>query len=310
MKPLLELVPDAKYPLRLVEADLSKADSWAKAVNRCKYVLHVASPFIVNVTDEAAIIRTAVEGTVNVLQASADAGTVKRVVVTSSVAAVSCGLIGNPNNPPDYVYTEKDWSPEAACAPYEKSKLKAEQAAWDFVKKLDDTKRFELAVVNPAYVQGPLLSASSGEGSKEFCNRLLNKKMPALPDLSFPIVDVRDVAAAHIAAMEKSEAAGNRHVLTNRTVHITVFAKIIREEFQPQGYTIPSEEIPKSVEIPELKPMLGKVIQYNNERMVKVLGIQPRPIEDSLIDTCYSLIDLGLAEKTSEYLGHPSTRSK
>ena len=310
MKPLLDLVPDAKYPLRLVEADLSKADSWAKAVNRCTYVLHVASPFIVNVTDEAAIIRTAVEGTINVLQASADAGTIKRVVVTSSVAAVSCGLLGSPDNPPDYIYTEKDWSPEAACAPYEKSKLKAEQAAWDFVKKLDDGKRFELAVVNPAYVQGPLLSASSGEGSKEFCDRLLNKKMPALPDLSFPIVDVRDVAAAHIAAMEKSEAAGNRHILFNRTAHITEFAKILRDEFQPQGYTIPSEELPKSIEIPELAPMLGKVVHYKNERMVKVLGIQPRSIEDSLIDTCYSLIDLGLAEKTSEYLGHPSTRSK
>ena len=310
MKALLDLVPDAKYPLRLVEADLSKADSWAKAVNRCTYVLHIASPFTINVTDEAAIIRTAVEGTINVLQASADAGTIKRVVVTSSAAAVSCGLLGNPDNPPDYIYTEKDWSPEAACAPYEKSKLKAEQAAWDFVKKLDEGKRFELAVVNPTYVQGSLLSASSGEGSKEFCDRLLTKKMPALPDLSLPIVDVRDVAAAHIAAMEKSEAAGNRHILTNRTVHITEFAKILRDEFQPQGYTIPSEELPKSIEIPELAPMLGKVVHYKNERMVKVLGIQPRPIEDSLIDTCYSLIDFGLAEKTSEYLGHPSTRSK
>ena len=310
VKPLLELAPDAKYPLKLVEADLSKADSWAKAVNRCTYVYHVASPFIINVTDEAAIIHTAVEGTTNVLQACADAGTIKRVVVTSSVAAVSCGLIGNPEKPLNYIYTEKDWSPEAACAPYEKSKLKAEQAAWDFIKKLDAKKRFELAVVNPAYVQGPLLSASSGEGSKEFCDRLLNNKMPALPDISFPVVDVRDVAAAHIAAMEKSEAAGNRHILTNRTLHIREFAKNIQEEFQPQGYTVPSQELPKSVEIPELQSMLGKSVQYNNERMVKVLGIQPRPVEDSIVDTCYSLIDFGIAEKTPGYLGHPSTRSK
>ena len=129
MKPLRELVPDAKYPLRLVEADLSKADSWAKAVSRCMYVFHVASPFLLNISDEAAIIRTAVEGTTNVLQACANAGTVKRVVVTSSIAAVSCGAIGDPEKPADYVYTEKDWSPEAACEPYEKSKLKAEQAA-------------------------------------------------------------------------------------------------------------------------------------------------------------------------------------
>ena len=234
MKALLDLVPDAKYPLRLVEADLSKADSWAKAVNRCTYVLHIASPFTINVTDEAAIIRTAVEGTINVLQASADAGTIKRVVVTSSAAAVSCGLLGNPDNPPDYIYTEKDWSPEAGCAPYEKSKLKAEQAAWDFVKKLDDGKRFELAVVNPAYVQGPLLSAKSGEGSKEACERLLGGKMPAIPDTSFVVIDVRDVAAAHLAAMERSEAAGNRYILANKLLHFREFADIIRNEFGPQ----------------------------------------------------------------------------
>ena len=309
VKPLLELVPNSKYPLRLVEADLSKPESWTKAVNRCAYVLHIASPLPLSAVDEDAILRTAVEGTTSVLKACAGAGTIKRVVVTSSVASVSCGLDGNPGNPPDYIYSENDWSTETACAPYEKSKLKAEQAAWDFVKKLDDSKRFELVVVNPAYVQGPLVGASSGEASKEFCDRLLNNKMPLLPDLYFPVVDVRDVAAAHIAAMEKRGAAGNRHILNNCTLHITEYAKIIRDEFEPQGYTVPSEELPKSVEVPELQRMLGKRMQYNNERMVKVLGIQPRPVEDSIIDTCYSLIELGLAQKTPGYLGHPSTRS-
>ena len=305
VKPLLELVPNAKYPLRLVEADLSKPESWAEAVKRCTYVLHVASPLLLNITDEDAIIRTAVEGTTNVLQACADAGTVKRVVVTSSVVAVSCGLAGNPGNPPDYIYSEKDWSPEAACAPYDKSKLKAEQAAWEFVKNLDEKKRFELAIVHPAYVQGPLLSASSGEVSKEFCERLLNNKMPALPDLNFPVVDVRDVAAAHIAAMEKSEAVGNRHILSNCILHVTEIAKVINDEFQSQGYTIPTQVLPKSVDIPDMKRMLGKRVLYNNERMVKVLGIQPRAVKESIIDTCYSLIELGLAEKTPGYRGHP-----
>ena len=317
MKPLRELVPDAKYPLRLVEADLSKADSWAKAVNRCTYVFHVASPFILNVSDEAAIIRTAVEGTTNVLQACADAGTVKRVVVTSSVAAISCGQNGDPEKPVDYVYTEKDWSPEAHCDPYEKSKLKAEQAAWDFVKNLDESKRFELAVVNPAYIQGPLLSAHSGEGSKEVCERILGGKIPALPDTSFPVVDVRDVAAAHIAAMEKSEAAGNRYLLSNKLFHMREFADIIRNEFGPQGYKIASKNMPKPLVwvgklfIPSLKGVyrsLGKTVQYNNEQMVNTLGIQPRPVEESLIDLCYSLVDLGIVKKTRGYLGHPSTR--
>ena len=314
---MLELVPDAKYPLRLVEADLSKADSWPKAVSRCTYIYHVASPFIFNVADEATIIRTAVEGTTNVLQACADAGTVKRVVVTSSIAAISSGFVGDPEKPADYVYTEKDWSVEDVCGPYEKSKLKAERAAWDFVKNLDESKRFELVVVNPAYVQGPLLSASSGEGSKEVCERIVGGKIPAIPDSSFSIVDVRDVAAAHIAAMEKSEAAGNRYILSNKLLHFREFAEIIRNEFGPQGYKITSMNMPKAIVwvgkifIPSLRNLyrsLGKRLQYSNERMVSDLGIQPRPVEESLIDLCYSLIDLGLVKKTRGYLGHPSTR--
>ena len=280
-------------------------------------MFHVASPFPAGATDEAVIVRTAVEGTTNVLQACSDAGTVKRVVVTSSVAAVSSGTGGNPGNPPDYVYTEKDWSVESACGPYVKSKLKAEQAAWDFVKKLEDDKRFELTVVNPAYVQGPLLSASSGEGSKEFCQRLLNGKFPAIPDVSSPIVDVRDVAAAHIAAMERSEAAGNRYILSNRTLHFKEIAQIVANEFQPQGYKIPTKNLPKVVlwvgkffdsTIKQIYPLLGKSAQLSNERMVNELGVTPRPVEESIIETCYSLIDMGLARKTSGYLGHPSKR--
>ena len=308
---------DPKYPLRLVEADLSKPESWKKALHRCTYVFHVASPFPAGATNEAVIVRTAVEGTINVLQACADAGTIKRVVVTSSIAAVSSGTGGSPGNPPDYVYTEKDWSVESACDAYVKSKLKAEQAAWEFVKKLEDDKRFELTVVNPAYVQGPLLSASSGEGSKDFCQRLLNGKLPVLPDVTSPIVDVRDVAVAHIAAMEKSEAAGNRYILSNRTLHLREMAQIIGDEFQPQGYKIPSKNAPKALlwvgkffdsRIKQIYPLVGKTAQLSNERMVNELGVSPRPVEESIIDTCYSLIDMGLAKKTPGYLGHPSKR--
>ena len=317
MKPLLELVPDAKYPIRLVEADLSKAETWAKAVKRCTYVFHVASPFPAGAANEAVIVKTAVEGTTTVLQACAEAGTVKRVVVTSSVAAVSAGSVGDPEKAGDYVYTEKDWSVEAVCTPYIKSKLKAEQAAWEFVKNLDESKRFELSVVNPGYVQGPLLSANSGEGSKEFCQRILNGKLPAIPDISIAIIDVRDVAAAHIAAMEKSEAAGNRYILSCRTVNFREYSTIIGNEFRPQGYKIVSRNLPKAVMwvgkffdsgLKQMYSSLGKNVQVSNERMVNELGIQPRPVEESIIDTCYSLVELGLAKRTPGYLGHPSKR--
>ena len=139
MKPLLELVPDAKYPLRLVEADLCKPETWPNAVRRCTYVLHVASSVVLVATDEATIVRTAVQGVTNVLQACAEAGDVKCVVMTGSVVAMSSGTRGNPANPLDYVYTEKDWAVEEISTGYAKSKLKAEQAAWDFVKQLDES---------------------------------------------------------------------------------------------------------------------------------------------------------------------------
>ena len=216
------LVPNAKYPLRLVQADLVNADSWKKAAKTCSYVFHLASPFppsTARVTDDN-IVPLAVEGTTNVLQVCADAGTVKRVILTSSVGAISCGTIGSPDKPPDHVYTEADWSPESGCSPYEKSKLKAEQAAWEFVKGLEEDKRFELVVMNPGYVQGPLLSLASGEASMSLCQSILGSKFPGLPDLSFPLVDVRDVVTAHIAGMERPETAGNRYALVTDTLHI------------------------------------------------------------------------------------------
>ena len=131
------------------------------------------------------------------------------------------------------------------------------------------------------------------------------------------MIDVRDVAAAHIAAMEKSNTSGKRYLLSNRIVHLKEYSQIIGNEFRPQGYKITSKDLPKAVvwvgkffsaAMKELYNSLGKNIHYSNERMVSELGIQPRPMEESIIDTCYSLIDHGIAKKTPGYLGHPSNR--
>lgn len=319
IQPLLDLVPDSRYPLRLIEADLQKPESWAKAIKSCSYVFHLASPFpdkSKRQPTEEEIIRPAVDGTLNVLKACAEAGTVKRVLLTSSIAAISCGMSGSPDKPRDHVYSESDWSDEAGCELYERSKLLAERAAWDFVKTLEEDKQFELVVLNPGYVQGPLRSASSGEGSKVLCVGLLGK-FPVLVDMNFPIVDVRDVVAAHIAAFEKSEAAGNRYALVNKTLSMKEVAQFITEEFKPQGYSVPSMSVPKFVAWvgklfdPALKstyPVIGKVVHFNNEKMVRELGVTPRPLRDTIVDTCYSLIELGVVRKTQRYLGPPSTR--
>ena len=313
IQPLQRLVPDAKYPLTLVEADLEQADGWAEAVKGCPYVLHVASPFPSKIPrDENTVIQPAVNGTLNVLRACAEAGCVRRVVLTSSIAAVSSGMNGNGN--PEQVYSEKDWSAEESCPPYEKSKLRAEKAAWNFVNGLEESKRFEFAVVNPGAVIGPLLTTTGGDTSIQSIMQLFTKST-GIPHVNWPTVDVRDVAAAHIAAMEKAEAVGNRCVLVGECIWYMDMANIVFREFFPLGYKTCTMGLPDFAMwfarlfndgAKWLYPALGKHLQYNTERMREVLGIRPRPVKETIIDMCYSLIELGLVKKTPQYIQHQS----
>ena len=314
VRPLRELVASPAIPLELVEADLLKEETWSSAVEGCQYVLHVASPFVIeSPRDEMELIRPAVEGTRNVLKACADAG-VKRVVLTSSVAAISAGTDGIRGHG-DEPYTEDDWTPEGEGNAYYKSKTLAERAAWDLLKELPEEKRFELAVINPSYVQGPLLSKASGEASAAVVKNLLTAAFPGVPELNFALVDVRDVAAAHIAAMETPEAAGHRHILVAGNMWMREMAVILKEEFEGQGYRIKTGRLPKFVlwiagifdsTARSAARSVGKVLTYNTDRMQSVLGINPIPLEQTLIDMGYSLIEYGLVQRKPGYRGTPS----
>ena len=185
------------------------------------------------------------------------------------------------------------------------------------MKKLDEDKRFELVAVNPGYVQGPFLSRASGQASKGFFTYFLNGKMPAVPDVSLAMVDVRDVVAAHIAALKKPEAVGNRYVLVADTVNMREAARMISNEFKPQGYKISTMNLPKigmwvakffSDEAKDLYGVWGKNLKYSKEKMVGELQVTPRSIKETIIDTCYSLVHLGEVKKTPGYLGHPDHR--
>lgn len=316
VRPLRELAPSPAIPLELVEADLLKEETWPSAVEGCQYVLHVASPFVVNSPrDEMELIRPAVEGTRNVLKACAEAG-VKRVVLTSSVAAVSVGPEGIRGHG-DEPYTEDDWSPEGEGSAYYKSKTLAERAAWDLLKELPEEKRFELAVINPTYVQGPLLSKASGEASASLVQTILGGQLPGVPELNFSLVDVRDVAAAHIAAMETPEAAGHRHILVAGNLWMREIALILQQEFQSQGYRIKTGRLPKflmwiagifDATARSSVKNIGKVVTYRTDRMRSVLGINPIPMEQTLIEMAHSLIQYGLVQRKPGYSGAPSER--
>ncbi|XP_059142629.1 uncharacterized protein LOC131930234 isoform X2 [Physella acuta] len=310
VKHLHELCPSAEHKLELVEADLLDADSWTPAVQGCTYVQHVASPFpSAPPKRDDDLIRPAVDGTLNVLRAALASGTVQRVVLTSSVVAVASA--GGNVTP----YTESDWADEKSphTGAYNKSKILAERAAWDFVKTVPERK-FELAVVNPVLVVGPALHGNPGT-SIEIIKRLMEHKIPRCPKFTFAVVDVRDVAKAHVVCMTSQEAAGKRHILSTANLWLSDIAKILDSEFCQHGYNIPTGELPNFVTnlasffdkgLHSAKVFASKVILLDNSRMTKVLNISPRDVRTTFIDMGNSMIDHGLVKRSDKYKGRPS----
>jgi nucleoside-diphosphate-sugar epimerase len=285
--------------LELVEADLSADRGWREAVAGCTYVQHVASPFPPEVPkDENELIGPAVGGATRVLEACAASGTVKRVVMTSSVAAVAFGH----DDAGDRVRTEADWSNPDKCDPYPKSKTLAERAAWDLVNGLPSTQRFELAVINPGFVLGPVLNNDQGT-SGELIRKLMVRDMPACPEIGFAPVDVRDVALAHRLAMERPEAAGNRYICAGDHIWVQDIAKILAAEFNPRGYRVPTGRLPywlmwiiacfdKAVNL--ALTFVGRKELVSSAKAQRELGWRMRPVRESIIDTARTMIEQGI----------------
>ena len=241
VKPLYELCPESNDRLELVECDLLDEQCWPAAVKDCTYVLHTASPVpLVSPAHEDEVIKPA-EGTLNVLNASQQSGTVKRVVLTSSVAAIAFNF-----NPENKIFNEDDWTDTShpTAGAYIKSKTLAERAAWNFINNTDEERKIELTVINPSLVLGPILCGSDST-SMEIIKQLLNRKMLLLPNFGFGICDVRDVARAHIMAMTLSEATGRRYIVDSDFRWLRDIAHIMDKEFRPQGYKILKTKAPK-----------------------------------------------------------------
>lgn len=277
--------------LEICQADLTSDDGWQEAVSGCEFVLHVASPFPAGAPkDEDDLIVPAVQGTLRVLEASAAAG-IKRVVLTSSIAAVSGGHNGH-----IAPFTEQDWSDtKEAIGAYPKSKTLAEQAAWKFVESHD----LELAVINPGYILGPVLNNSSTT-SNELHQRLMRREIPGIAHMQFNIVDVRDVAQAHLSAMTTPDANGKRFVSVAESIWLEDLAQILADHFTPLGYKIPTRRLPTILlkiaalfdeTIKSTIGSLGKEYQYDTQQAQNILGWQPRPVRETLIEMGESLIE-------------------
>ncbi|KFM58624.1 putative uncharacterized oxidoreductase, partial [Stegodyphus mimosarum] len=308
IKPLLSLCPDARYPLELVEADLTKDAGWDNAAKGCSFAIHVASPFPnAPPKSEDELMIPAVEGTRRILRACANAGTVKRVVLTSSISAIH----GESTNEEGRVYNEEDWSDvnSPAMDAYAKSKTLAERTAWDFIRELPARKKMELAVVNPSLVMGPSISGVVCT-SLELIKRLMDGTMPLIPRLYIAICDVRDVALAHLRAMIVPEAANHRHIVTSAHLWLQDIAHILRNEFAPQGYFIPTWPAPymclyiyscidSSTRL--ILPRIEQTYTFSSRRMKEVLKVEPHVAAETLIDTVHGMIQGGVIKKTKKY---------
>jgi nucleoside-diphosphate-sugar epimerase len=284
--------------LGFIAADLENDAGWAQAVAGCEYVLHVASPFPAGVPkNEDELIVPARAGALRVLRAGRDAG-VKRVVLTSSFAAIGYG-----HAPQSLPLNETNWTDPngEGVSAYAKSKTLAERAAWDFVA--NEGGGLELSVVNPVGVFGPVLGPDYST-SILLVQRLMDGGMPGCPQISFGVVDVRDVAHLHIRAMTYPAAKGERFLaVAGDFMSIRDIAKVLKRRMGAAAKRVPTRQLPNwlvrlaALRDPAVKlilPELGKGKNATNEKAKRMLGWAPRSNEESIVATAESLMRLGL----------------
>ena len=272
--------------LTFVEADLLSDKGWKDAMDGCTYVLHVASPFIIAAPkDENEIISPAVDGTLRVLSAAKAAG-IKRVVLTSSTVAIISGKLSGH-------YGTDSWSdPDADIGTYAKSKTLAERVAWEFA----DTNSIDLVVINPGGVLGPTLTGRVEGESLTFISDIINGKYPLVPDIIVLLIDVRDVAKLHVAAITAEGAVGKRFIAaSDEPLHFKEVTGILKDAGYKKAST---RQAPKFLlklmslfddQVKGLLPMVGERQTVANKETYEILGWEPTPIDQSLIETAESI---------------------
>ena len=265
--------------LNLYECDLMSDDGWEKAIDGCDYVLHIASPFINGLPDhEDDLIKPALTGTQRILELSATNPQIKKIIITSSFAAVGDTFNGQT------VFNESDWSDpnNNKISAYNKSKTLAEKSAWDF---MESNPSFKLTVINPVGVIGPMLSDDIGT-SNLFVKKILDGSTPGNPGLHIGFVDVRDVARAHVDSIKNEKSDNKRIILSKDEIWVSELSEILRN----LGYKAPKRNIPKWLisvlslfdkQLGGLIPMIGKVRNIESSIFSEVFDWELISIEES-----------------------------
>lgn len=284
--------------LEFVELDLEKDEGWDAAMQDVRYLQHTASPFVLQMPqDRMDLIRPAVAGTERALNAALKSD-IERIVLTSSMAAIAYGHDKSRTAP----FTANDWTnlDGRAVTAYTESKTRAERRAWEIMKQAG--READLATINPSAILGPLLDEDPGT-SATIVQRLMNGSVPGIPRIPFTIVDVRDVAAAHVAAMVASDAGGHRFPMGESAMLFSAIAEILREAFPAYAQKIPRRQLPDwAVRIyalfdRDVRSNLGEfgaLKRLDSSAAMRLIDRKFIPASDATIATGESLIKEGL----------------
>ena len=279
--------------LSIVYADLLKDEGWNEAVEGCRYVLHVASPFVLEEPDhEDVLIKPAVDGTLRVLNACKE-NRVEKVVLTSSFAAIGYG-----ND--EKIFDETDWTnTDSTIGAYAKSKTLAEKAAWSFVSELSDHEKFKLTVINPVAVIGPMLSDDIGTSNTIFV-QLLDGSIPACPRIHIGFVDVRDVAKAHIFSMTEEKTNGERIIVSDKEMFFAEMGRVLKDAGYDKSTT---REIPDFMlkimavfikKLSGMKRSVGRKVISDKSKAKELFDWEYITAEDSAVESAKQLESMGL----------------
>ena len=286
--------------LELVEADLGSDSGWEAAVQDCRYIQHIASPFPMEAPRQReALVPEARAGAMRVIEHGLGAGA-ERIVMTSSLVA----MMGQKGRGAKMLITEKDWSdPDwKPLGSYAVSKTRAEISAWAYIEKQTQTERSRLTVVNPGLVLGPD-SYDNGGASLGLIKTLMSGEFPKAPKVAYPIIDVRDCAAIHVAAMTSKAAGGRRLIAAGQSLWMSDIAKVLRGAY-PEA-KLPNGELPNFVvklvslfddRVKSILPDLGIFHEADNGYVTTMTQVVPRPAKEAILAAAESMVASGAIE--------------
>ncbi len=305
---LKKIAQKASGKLKFFKSDLLQEDSYMDAMKGCEIVFHTASPFITDVKDaQKELVDPALLGTKNVLHSANKVEEIKKVVLTSSCAAIFTDAT-ECKAAPNGMLNESIWNKTASLSyqPYYYSKTLAELKAWEIAENQD---RWQLITINPSLVLGPPLNplATTSESFNILKQLGDGTFKSGAPKLGIGVVDVRDVASAHIKAASNPNATG-RYITSAYNTNLLEVAKNLQFKYG-KDYPIPNKALPKWL-LMVIGPMLNKALtrrfirnnvnvewKANNSKIVEGLGVQFRPLQETMEDAFQSLIDAGVLVK-------------